>query len=466
MLGRTRNVQMPSKVQFLLLLLAGVIEACCCYLVSLGDLQRQIPQMWAGAFPAFLCYALAAYLVLRRDVPPERPHLILGAALVFRLTLWWSPATLSDDIFRYVWDGRVQLAGINPYLYAPSAPEVAHLRDVLYHSINHAAIPTIYPPLAQLFFRAICVLSATPAAFKLVLLLCDWGLCLLLAHSLVRRGQDPRRVVLYAWNPLPLIEVAGSGHIDALGVLLLFAALYALHSQRWAAAVCGLAGAFLVKLVPLALLPTFWRRPLTDWFDFRQRSALLLFPTLGLLAFWPFAAAGEKLATGFADLRTTLALQRGGLLALSLCLTVVGRPRLRTRSLALHSLFRIGSPRRPNPLPRPLPSRLCNPRRLRLALADCASLVPALGPPVPRLFPQSRLDAPQRLDLPRLRGADRLWQRRRVARKAVGFVGAIRAFLLTPRHHGLLQTPHGTPRRLASRRAIPVPPRAREGQVH
>ena len=173
-----------------------------------------------------------------------------------------------------------------------------HLRDALYHSINHAAIPTIYPPLAQLFFRAICVLSATPAAFKLALLLCDWGLCLLLAHSLVRRGQDPRRVVLYAWNPLPLIEVAGSGHIDALGVLLLFAALYALHSQRWAAAICGLAGAFLVKLVPLALLPTFWRRPRTDWFNFRKRSALLLFPILGLLAFWPFAAAGEKLATG------------------------------------------------------------------------------------------------------------------------------------------------------------------------
>lgn len=287
-----------DKVQRGLLFSACAIEACCCYLVSRGDLQYQIGALWAGVLPAFLCWALAAYLVLRRGAPSRRPHLILGAALVFRLTLWWSPATLSDDVFRYVWDGRVQLAGINPYLYAPSAPQVAHLRDALYPSVNHAAIPTIYPPLAQLFFRAICVLSATPAAFKLALLLCDWGLCLLLAHSLVRRGQDPRRVVLYAWNPLPLVEVAGSGHIDALGVLLLFAALYALHNQRWAAAVCALAGAFLVKLVPLALLPIFWRRPRAAWFNFRKRSALLLFPTLGLLAFWPFASAGEKLATG------------------------------------------------------------------------------------------------------------------------------------------------------------------------
>lgn len=281
-----------------LLFLAGGLEVCCCYWVFRGDLQHQIDALWAGALPAFVCYALAAHLVLRRGASPGRPHLILGAALVFRLTLWWTPATLSDDVFRYVWDGRVQLAGINPYLYAPSAPQVAHLRDALYPSVNHAAIPTIYPPLAQLFFRAICLLSATPAAFKLALLLCDWGLCLLLAHSLARRGQDPRRVVLYAWNPLPLVEVAGSGHLDALGVLLLFAALYALHSERWGAAVCALAGAFLVKLVPLALLPTFWRRPRADWFNLRQRSALLLFPALGLLAFWPFASAGEKLATG------------------------------------------------------------------------------------------------------------------------------------------------------------------------
>ena len=287
-----------DKVQRGLLFSACAIEACCCYLVSRGDLQHQIGTLWAGVLPAFLCWAGAAYLVLRRGAPSGRPHLILGAALVFRLTLWWSPATLSDDVFRYVWDGRVQLAGINPYLYAPSAPQVAHLRDALYPSVNHAAIPTIYPPLAQLFFRAICVLSATPAAFKLALLLCDWGLCLLLAHSLVRRDQDPRRVVLYAWNPLPLVEVAGSGHIDALGVLILFAALYALHNQRWAAAVCALAGAFLVKLIPLVLLPVFWRRPHVAWSNFRKRSALLLFPTLGLLAFWPFASAGEKLATG------------------------------------------------------------------------------------------------------------------------------------------------------------------------
>ena len=263
-----------------LILLACAIEACCIYLASLGNLRSQVLQFWTGFFPAFFCYALAAWRVLRRT--DGSTYFILGAALLFRLTLWWSPATLSDDIFRYVWDGQVQLAGINPYLYPPSAPEVAHLREVLWQSVNHADIPTVYPPLAQIFFRAVCTLNPTPSAMKLALLLCDWGLCLLVARSLVRRGQDPRRVLLYAWNPVPLIEVAGSGHIDALGILLLFLALRALQLRHLTTAVCALTAASLAKLFPLILVPTFWRRAgdrtLSAWLDPRPRKALLLFP--------------------------------------------------------------------------------------------------------------------------------------------------------------------------------------------
>ena len=281
-------------------LFAGAIEVCCGYLVSIGDLRSQVHQFWIGFFAAFLFYALAAWCVLRQT--HGSTYFILGAALFFRLTLWCSPATLSDDIFRYIWDGQLQLAGINPYLYAPSAPEVAHLHETLRQSVNHADVPTVYPPLSQFFFRAVTALSPTPAALKFVLLLCDWCLCLLLARSLVRRGQDPRRVLLYAWNPLPLVEVAGSGHIDALGVLLLFSALHALQFRHAIAAVCALAAAFLAKLYPLILLPTFWRRPsdrtVTAWLDPRPRKVLLLFPALALAAYWPFVDAGPQLVTG------------------------------------------------------------------------------------------------------------------------------------------------------------------------
>ena len=176
--------------------------------------------------------------------------------------------------------------------------------------------------------------------------------------------------MLYAWNPLPLVEVAGSGHIDALGVLLLFAALYALHSQRWAAAVCALAGAFLVKLVPLALLPTFWRRPRAAWLNFRKRGALLLFPTLGLLAFWPFADAGEKLATGLLTYVQHWHFNAAAYSLFHFALQpwdVHAYAHARWLCTALFALVVLG---RPNPLPRPLPSRLRHPRCLCLALAD------------------------------------------------------------------------------------------------
>ena len=277
--------------------LAVAIETCCIYLVTLGDLRTQVPAFWAGFFPALLCYALAAVVVLRR--PNGRAKwTILGAALVFRLTLWCSSPTLSDDIFRYVWDGRVQLAGINPYLHPPAAPELSHLRDEFHALVNHPNVPTVYPPLAQLFFRLVCALSATPAAFKFALVLCDFGLCLLLWRSLVRRAQDPRRVLLYAWHPLPLVEIAGSGHIDVLGVLLLFGALYALQRRRIDAAAAALAGAFLVKLVPVVLLPTLWRRAGAGWFELRARRTLIWFPALALMGYLPFADAGLRLVTG------------------------------------------------------------------------------------------------------------------------------------------------------------------------
>ena len=126
-------------MQIALLLLACAIEACCGYLVYLGDLRTQIPAFWAGVFAAFLCYLIAGYLILRR--PCGSLLLILGGALIFRLTLLPSTPTLSDDIFRYIWDGRVQLAGINPYLYAPDDPALYHLRDAPV-SYTHLTLPT------------------------------------------------------------------------------------------------------------------------------------------------------------------------------------------------------------------------------------------------------------------------------------------------------------------------------------
>jgi len=291
-----------------LLLCGTIIEACLLVVVAIGDLRAQIPRFWAGIFPAFLAYLLAAVYVLRR--PAGSVRLILLLALLFRLTMWWSLPSLSDDIYRYVWDGRVQLAGINPYLYPPAAEEVAHLRDALYPGINHKEISTIYPPLVQLFFRLVCALRPDLGTMKFGLLLCEFGLVLLLVKILAQRRQDPRRVLLYAWNPLPLVEVAGSGHSDALGVLLLMLALYWLAGGRAAPAAWALAGAFLSKFLPVLVLPIFWRQlapaeevsVLKRWLH-RRRWSLLWFPAVAVLGFLPYLDAGPQL---FAGLRVYL----------------------------------------------------------------------------------------------------------------------------------------------------------------
>ena len=283
------------------LALAGLtLEAVLLYWVWLGDLAAAVPLFWLGLLPVGLAYWYAGRWTA---AGPGGLGWILGLALVFRCTMLFSPPTLSDDIYRYVWDGRQQLAGINPYRHPPADEAVAGLRDALYPGINNKDIPTIYPPAAQLFFLTAAWIKPSLLTIKAGLVLVDAALILLLAAMLRRGGRDPRRVLYYAWHPLPLVEIAGSGHIDVLGVFFVFAALYALQIKRRAAAALALAGGFLAKLLPLMLLPLFWREfgphgRWRDWLAWHPRKALLLFPAATALGLAPYIAAGPQLLEG------------------------------------------------------------------------------------------------------------------------------------------------------------------------
>ena len=278
------------KALALPLLCGLLIEAAWCWLVWLGPLQTQIPRFWALLLPAFLAYLGAAWWVWRRPAGSLWP--LLGLALLFRLTLLTSPPSLSDDIYRYVWDGRVQLAHLNPYSYAPEAPEVVHLRDGLYAGINHKEISTIYPPLAQFFFLLVCALHPGLLAMKGALVLVELALMALLVCILRQRGEDTRRVLLYAWNPLPVIEVAGTRHLEVLAVLLPFLALYWLETGRRQGAVWAGAAALLAKFLPALALPLFWRRLQG------HRRLLWWLPLAVGLGFLPYAGAGMQLFAG------------------------------------------------------------------------------------------------------------------------------------------------------------------------
>ena len=164
-----------------------VLEVCFIALALAGDLRPQIHLLWGLAFPAFACYALACWRALH--TAEKSAAQIFAFAILFRLTLLSATPGLSDDIYRYIWDGRVQLAGINPYQHAPDSPALATLRDAVYYpAINHKQIRTIYPPVAQLFFAAVCLIDTNPVVMKIFLVLCEVAMLFLLLKMLTLRG--------------------------------------------------------------------------------------------------------------------------------------------------------------------------------------------------------------------------------------------------------------------------------------
>ncbi len=229
----------------------------------------------------FALYSLACYLVLRHGATlPRAPTLgLIAAVAVFgRGVLLLAPPTLSDDVYRYVWDGRVQAAGLSPYAYPPGAAQVIALHppgDPIWPRINRKDAITIYPPGAEVFYAAVYRLGPdSVAAMKAALVAVDLASCLVLGVLLSRLGLPVTRVLIYAWAPLPIVEFGGSGHVEALEVLCTLLALLAAVSWiRWPGApgsrrgdllallapAC-LAAAALVKLIPLLLLAAWARR--------------------------------------------------------------------------------------------------------------------------------------------------------------------------------------------------------------
>lgn len=187
----------------------------------------------------------------------RRLRIVLAAAALGRVFLLAAPPTLSGDLYRMVWEGQVVAAGQDPWRLPPDAPELASLRERLpeiRERVEYWKLPAIYPPGAQWFAAAVTSISPRPAALKGALLLAEAALVWALLLLLRRRGLDPLLVVAYLWNPLPLAEIAGSGHGDLLGVALVAWALVAVTAGRPlpAAALGAVSGT--VKFAGFALL--------------------------------------------------------------------------------------------------------------------------------------------------------------------------------------------------------------------
>jgi glycosyl transferase family 87 len=260
-------------------------------LVALTICSRNFSRTGEPSFIIPLVVAGGAYLLAVRELFSTqkfpRHVVVIGLALA---ALWHfqflrMPSGLDDDVHRYLWDGRVQRLGYNPYILVPSDPALADLHTSETRTLNNPEVPSPYPPGAQLFFRAVAAIHESTFALKVAFVICDVALVFVLLDVLRRTGQGEHWVLAYAWHPLLAIEVAGSGHVDIVGVLLLLVSAGALV-RRWravAAVAFGLAVA--VKLLPIVLLPLYWKRV-------RVRDGALATIAVGLL-YVPFFNHGR-----------------------------------------------------------------------------------------------------------------------------------------------------------------------------
>ncbi len=258
-------------------------------LLLVFDLNRHVVLALLLAGAAFLALPFAARrletaggaigTLFGRGAGSPGKAILLGA-LLLRIPLLPLPLTLSEDVLRYLWDGRVAAAGYNPYALPPQAAELAALRDGsdgIWRRLPHRDVPTVYPPLAVAAFSISTRLPFPILSWKILATGGDLAVIALLLALARRAGLPEARVVWYAWNPLAALEVAGMGHVDALAIAAALGAALLVMRRRdrearreqgaahrpsatevAAAAACAAAGA-LIKLAPAAAIPM-WSR--------------------------------------------------------------------------------------------------------------------------------------------------------------------------------------------------------------
>jgi alpha-1,6-mannosyltransferase len=270
------------------------LAACGAALLALTGLalvfqrQNEFDGFLAAALLQGVVYLVAVWSVWNGDSSRRVVLGIAAVAALMRISVVGAPPYLSTDVYRYVWDGRVTAAGINPYRYVPADPRLEKLRDPdIFAHINRAGIAvTIYPPVAEAIFLAVTRVSESVTAMKAAMVGFEVIAFALLVHLLVAGGLPAERVVVYAWHPLPLWEFAGSGHIDAALIALVVAALWAARRDRGGLAGLFLAGATLTKLYPAVLPPALYRR--WGW------AMPAVFAAAIVVAYLPFIGVGWR----------------------------------------------------------------------------------------------------------------------------------------------------------------------------
>lgn len=221
---------------------------------------------------SFLPYLAACILVLVMKPQTGRLQwvelgLLLAGALVLRAILLPVLPNLSHDSWRYLWDARITLHGYSPYVLAPGNPLYMHLRDFIYDNSRYRNVPTIYPPGAEaIYLLSYLIAPSNIFVLKGIFVGFDLVTCGALALLLRRKGLDMSRCIIYAWCPLPIIEFAIQGHVDATTIAFTVLAIVCAGAHwRGSRVVTGflIAMAVLTKIYPILFLLVVMRR--RDW---------------------------------------------------------------------------------------------------------------------------------------------------------------------------------------------------------
>lgn len=284
----------PRKAQ-VIAAYAGIIllEALFLVIHHFGILEYHVIGTIIAGLAAGIVYFCALYALEHTRQNRATLWIVIGGALLFRMTLLPLIPSLSNDPYRYHWDGDVQHAGYNPYIASPDGLAFGHRVTPMGHELPAHQIPNIYPPLAELVFRVAARFLRGNVAFKLPFFLSDALSVLILAACLRRYSQREFRLAVYAWNPLVIVELAGTGHSDALAIVATLAALLIIRS-RIVMSTLTLAAATLLKVFPVMLFPLWLRR--AGWpRTWRSWVAAIGSGALALACFWPFRAALPKI---------------------------------------------------------------------------------------------------------------------------------------------------------------------------
>ena len=267
------------------IILSGIlIESLFLVILLLGNLRYHIYPFIIVSLILSIPYFMQIHLIWKdkADLKTRKKifSIIILFAVLFRLTLLFSPPTLSEDINRYLWDGKMAVNGINPYRFPPEAEELTKFRDDIHKDINHKYLVTCYPPLSQFIFHLAVKINYSFYSLKLFLILFDLLTIFVIYKILIMKDQDISNTLIYAWNPLVLIEISGSGHHDSIFVFFLILSLYLFLLNRSKMSLFSLALSFLSKLTAIVMLPLYIKRI--------KNKEFLIFPLVTVLFYLPF----------------------------------------------------------------------------------------------------------------------------------------------------------------------------------